>query len=69
MNKDILKGNWKQMKGQIKQQWGKLTDDDLTKIDGSYDELEGRIQEAYGCQKDQAKKEIESFMEENGWRK
>jgi uncharacterized protein YjbJ (UPF0337 family) len=38
MNKDIFKGNWKEMKGKVKQQWGKLTDDDITQINGSYDD-------------------------------
>lgn len=63
MNKDIVKGKWNEIKGKLKQQWGKLTDDDITTINGSYDELSGRLQKAYGYQKDQAKKEIDSFLD------
>lgn len=61
MNKDILKGKWNEVKGKVKQQWGKLTDDDITQINGSYEELEGRIQKVYGYQKDQVKKELDDF--------
>lgn len=48
VNKDVLYGKWKQMKGKVKQQWGKLTDDQLNQINGSYEELAGLIQENYG---------------------
>jgi uncharacterized protein YjbJ (UPF0337 family) len=67
MNKDIIKGNWKEIKGKLKQQWSKLTDDQIGKMQGSYDELEGMLQKNYGYQKDQAKKEIDSFVERNKW--
>jgi len=56
MNKDIFKGKWKELKGKVKQQWGKLTDDDIAKVEGNYEELEGLLQKSYGYQKDQAKK-------------
>jgi uncharacterized protein YjbJ (UPF0337 family) len=69
MNKDVVKGKWKEMKGKIKQKWGKLTDDDVTHMEGTYDELSGRLQKAYGYQKDQAEKELNDFIEENGWDK
>ena len=62
MNKDIIKGHWKELKGQIKQQWGKITDDDLTQLEGSYDELEGLLQRKYGYQKDEAEKAISDFV-------
>lgn len=65
MNKDTLEGKWKELKGKAKQQWGKLTDDDITQINGSYEELEGRIQKAYGYQKDEAQKEIDDFIKRN----
>jgi uncharacterized protein YjbJ (UPF0337 family) len=65
MNKEILKGNWKELKGKVKTQWGKLTDDDLTTIAGSYDQLEGKLQQLYGYKKEQATKEIESFYATN----
>lgn len=61
MNKDILKGKWNELKGKVKQKLGKLTDDDITQINGSYEELEGRLQKAYGYQKDQLKKELDDF--------
>lgn len=64
MNKDIIKGKWKEIKGQLKQQWGKLTDDHIAQINGSYDELEGSLQKLYGYDKERAKKEIDSFLDE-----
>jgi uncharacterized protein YjbJ (UPF0337 family) len=62
MNWDVAKGNWKQMKGQIRQKWGKLTDDDLELIGGKKDELVGRLQERYGYEKDEAEREADSFV-------
>jgi uncharacterized protein YjbJ (UPF0337 family) len=67
MNKNIVQGKWKEIKGKVKQQWGKLTDDDVTQMHGTYDELSGRLQKTYGYQKDQAEKEIDAFIENNGW--
>ncbi|HZY83480.1 MAG TPA: CsbD family protein [Gemmataceae bacterium] len=61
MNWDVLKGNWKQFTGKIKQKWGKLTDDDLTAIAGKRDELVGRLQQRYGYEKDQAERELDDF--------
>ncbi len=61
MNWDRIEGNWKQFSGKVRQQWGKLTDDDLDRIGGRRDELAGRIQEAYGVSKDEADRQIESF--------
>ncbi|MDM4770468.1 CsbD family protein [Solimonas sp. SE-A11] len=63
MNQDIIKSQWKQLKGEIKQKWGKLTDDDLTLIEGKRDVLEGKIQERYGLAKDKASEEIRAFEE------
>jgi len=60
--KDILEGKWNQVKGKIKQNWGKLTDDDLTKINGKRIELVGKLQERYGYQKKQAEEEVENFF-------
>jgi len=68
MNKDIIKGHWHEIKGNLKQQWGKLTDDQITQMQGSYEELEGALQKSYGYQKDQAKKEIETFINRNKWK-
>ena len=62
MNWDVLKGQWKQMTGKVKAKWGKLTDDDLTAIDGQRDQLEGKIQERYGLAKDKAKAAVEEWQ-------
>lgn len=61
MNADILRGKWNQIKGKVKQKWGKLTDDDLDKVEGSRDELVGFIQERYRKSKDAAEKEVDSW--------
>ena len=61
MNWDRVEGNWKQFKGQVKQKWGKLTDDQLDVISGNRDELVGRIQESYGIAKDEAEKEVKAW--------
>jgi uncharacterized protein YjbJ (UPF0337 family) len=66
MDWNRIEGNWKQMKGAVKQQWGKLTDDDLTQIDGSREKLEGLIQERYGIAKDETSKEIDSWFQNQG---
>ena len=65
MNWDIVEGNWKQFKGKVKEQWGKLTDDHLDKIAGKRDQLTGKIQEAYGIDKDEAEKQVKAFEERN----
>lgn len=61
MNRDIIKGNWNEAKGKVKQQWGKLTDDQLDMIDGKREQLKGEIQKAYGISKDEAEKQIDDF--------
>jgi uncharacterized protein YjbJ (UPF0337 family) len=66
MNKDILKGKWKELEGKVKTQWGKLTDNDITTINGSYDQLEGKLQQVYGYKKEQANEEISTFLTKNG---
>jgi len=58
MNWDEAIGKWNQFKGSVKEQWGKLTDDDLTMIDGKKDRLIGKIQERYGITKDKAEQQI-----------
>ena len=65
MNWDTVEGNWKQFKGKGKQQWGKLTDDDLDLIEGKQDELVGRIQERYGIERDKAERDINDWMKRN----
>ncbi|MGD2057265.1 MAG: CsbD family protein [Anaerolineales bacterium] len=64
MNNDILAGNWKQLKGLIKQQWGKLTDDDLSRIDGSLERLIGALQERYGIERQDAQTQVEQYLEQ-----
>jgi uncharacterized protein YjbJ (UPF0337 family) len=56
MNADQLKGKWTQFKGELKQKWGKFTDDDLTQIGGNYDKFVGKVQERYGAKKDELMK-------------
>ena len=68
MNKDEIGGNWKQFKGKAKEKWGKLTDDDMTVIEGKRDQLVGRIQERYGYAKDQAEKEVTDWDPKNDYR-
>lgn len=68
INEDIVKGKWNEIKGKLKQQWGKLTDDDIAQARGSYQELEGLLQKRYGYQKEQIKKEIDAFIDRNHWR-
>lgn len=61
MNEDRIKGQWKQLAGKIKSQWGKLTDDDLRVAEGNSEYLAGKIQERYGIAKDEAKKQVDDF--------
>ena len=62
MNWDQIKGDWKQVTGKVKEKWGKLTDDELTTIEGKRDQLAGLIQQRYGYAKEQAEKELDEFM-------
>lgn len=61
MNQDIIGGKWKQLRGQIQTQWGKLTNDDLDVMQGNADYLAGKIQERYGIAKDEASAQIREF--------
>lgn len=63
MNKDRIEGQWKQVRGEVRKQWGKLTDDDLDKIAGERDKLEGRIQELYGRSRDEVHREVDAFYD------
>ena len=62
MNWDRIKGNWKQVEGRAKAQWGKLTDDDLQVVAGHREQLAGRIQERYGVAKDEAEKQLTAWQ-------
>jgi uncharacterized protein YjbJ (UPF0337 family) len=61
MNWDIIEGNWTKAKGKVKEQWGKLTDDDLATISGKRDQLAGKLQQRYGIAKDEVEKQLEHF--------
>jgi len=62
MSDDILKGKWKQLRGQIQQKWGDLTNDDLDRLGGAQTEFEGLLQERYGYTKERAKQEVNDFL-------
>jgi uncharacterized protein YjbJ (UPF0337 family) len=61
MNRDTLKGQWTQLKGQVREQWGKLTNDDLDQIEGRSEQLVGRIQERYGIARDEAEQQFDRW--------
>ena len=63
MNKDTLQGKWKEMKGRVKEQWGRLTDDDLDKIEGKSEQLTGLLQQRYGYAREKAEEEYNRFAE------
>lgn len=62
VNKDTIQGQWKQLSGQIKQKWGKLTDDDLKVAEGSSEYLAGKIQQRYGIARDEAERQVHQFQ-------
>lgn len=62
MNKDILMGRWKEIRGEVKMQWGRLTDDDLTEVAGMEDMLLGMLQKHYGYARDEAERHYLDFM-------
>ena len=65
MNSDRLRGQWKQVKGRIKEQWGRLTDDDLEVIAGKREQLLGRIRERHGIAREEARRQVEQFERRN----
>ena len=65
MNRDFLMGKWRQLKGEAKVQWGKLTDDELDQIEGNSDKLIGLLQERYGYARDQAETEVNRFFDKH----
>ena len=62
MNDDTLKGKWLQLKGEVRRQWGKLTDDDVAQIEGNSEKMIGKLQERYGYARDQAEREVNAFV-------
>jgi uncharacterized protein YjbJ (UPF0337 family) len=67
MDWNRVEGNWKQLQGKVKDKWCKLTDDDLTAINGRRDQLEGKIQERYGYAKDQVRKDVDEWYNAQQW--
>jgi len=66
MNKDIVAGKWKEYSGKVKEKWGKLTDNELTEINGKREALLGKLEKHYGYAKDQAEEELSSFEKSCG---
>jgi uncharacterized protein YjbJ (UPF0337 family) len=64
MNSDQLEGKWKQVKGEVREKWGKLTDDDMQIIGGRQDQLVGRVQQRYGIAREAATKEVDAFLKQ-----
>jgi uncharacterized protein YjbJ (UPF0337 family) len=65
MNWDQIKGTWQQVKGDVQKQWGKLTDDDYSMIEGDRKKFVGKIQERYGIAKEEAEKQVDDWMGRN----
>jgi uncharacterized protein YjbJ (UPF0337 family) len=65
MNEDTLKGQWTQLKGTVRDQWGKLTNDDVDQIQGKSEQLVGKIQERYGLARDEAERQVDSWKSAN----
>jgi uncharacterized protein YjbJ (UPF0337 family) len=63
MNRDTLEGKWNQLKGQVRKQYGQLTDDDVARIQGDWEKFVGKLQERYGYPRAKAEAEAESFLE------
>jgi uncharacterized protein YjbJ (UPF0337 family) len=67
MNNDRTTGAWHQIKGKVKEQWGKLTDDDLTQLEGKSEQLAGKLEERYGMAHDEAERQVTDFRNRNNW--
>ena len=65
MNRDIIGGKWQQIRGKVKEEWGKLTDDDLKMVEGKFNKLAGLIRERYGYTKEKAEQELDRFCTRN----
>jgi uncharacterized protein YjbJ (UPF0337 family) len=64
MNRDTLKGQWMQVKGKVREKWGKLTDDDVAMVQGNAEQLIGKLQERYGYARDEAEREMDRWLSE-----
>ena len=67
MNRDITEGKFTQLKGKIKEQWGKLTDDEIDELEGKSEILAGKLQERYGLNREEAEREVRDFRARNNW--
>ena len=67
MNSDRTAGQWKQIKGRIKEKWGKLTDDEIAQLEGHSEQLVGRLQERYGLEREEAERQAKEFRSRNDW--
>jgi uncharacterized protein YjbJ (UPF0337 family) len=65
MNKDILKGNWKQLKGEVQKRWGEFTNDAVDQIEGDYEKLVGSVQKTYGIARDEAEKQVKEWNDKS----
>ena len=63
MNREQMAGNWRVMRGKVKEQWGRLTNDDLDVIQGKHDQLVGKIQQRYGKQRDQVERDVDRWLD------
>jgi uncharacterized protein YjbJ (UPF0337 family) len=67
MDKDQAAGTWKQMKGKIKEQWGRLTDDEIDELEGRSEQLAGKLQKRYGLAREEAERQAKEFRERQQW--
>ncbi len=67
MNNDRAAGQWKQIKGSIKEKWGKLTDDEITQLEGHSEQLVGKLQEKYGLEREEAERQAREFRNSTNW--
>jgi uncharacterized protein YjbJ (UPF0337 family) len=67
MNKDRMAGTWKQIRGKMKEQWGKLTDDEIDQLEGNSEQLAGRLQERYGLAREEAERQAREFRTHHHW--
>jgi uncharacterized protein YjbJ (UPF0337 family) len=66
MNRDILRGQWTQLRGKVREQWGNLTDDEIDQMQGNAEMLIGKIQERYGRSREEAEREFDRWLETHG---